>query len=212
MKSSSAINYSGRSMSMTECKQLCKEIIRNDQVEEIRFCDCLLSEEIAKCILHALTFNASIRIADFKGNNFRTKSAEHICKLLKQTTSLKELYLEWNALGLHDIGMSAVAEGLAVNKCVEVLDLSNNQICQNGARLLCLALKRNKTLKTLDMRWNNVGVAGGREFLSALQHNKTLVGLQLAGNNIPSDTLKAISTSIQRNLDYHSMYQQHVSQ
>ena len=76
---------------------------------------------------------------------------------------------------------SAIAEGLAVNKSVQVLDLSNNQMCHGGARLLCLALKRNKTLKSLDMRWNNIGVAGGREFLAALQHNKTLVALQLAG-------------------------------
>lgn len=30
------------------------------------------------------------------------------------------------------------------------------------------------------------------------------------GNNIPSDTLKAIATAIQRNIDHHSMYQQHV--
>ena len=89
--------------------------------------------------------------------------------------------MEWNALGLHDVSMSAIAEGISVNSSVEVLDLSNNQICQGGARLLCLALKRNKTLKSLDMRWNNIGVVGGREFLSALQHNKTLVALQLAG-------------------------------
>lgn len=207
----SAINYSGRSMSMTECKQLCKEIVRSNSISEIRFCDCLLSEDLAKCVINAISFNSSIHVVDFKGNNFRSKTAEYLCKMMKQTTSIRELYLEWNALGLYDVGMSAIAEGLAANKSLQVLDLSNNQICHNGGRLLCLALKRNKTLRSLDMRWNNIGVAGGREFLSALQHNKTLINLQLAGNNIPSDTLKAIATSIQRNMDYNSMYQQHMS-
>lgn len=29
------------------------------------------------------------------------------------------------------------------------------------------------------------------------------------GNNIPSDTMKAIATSVKRNVDYHSIYQDH---
>ena len=35
--------------------------------------------------------------------------------------------------------------------------------------------------------------------------------IDILGNNIPSDTLKAISTAIQRNVDQHTLYQQHVS-
>jgi len=205
------LNFSGSSMTISECKQLCKNIVNSDCLDSIRFSDCLLPEEIAKSIINALAYCKSIKVADFKGNNFRANGAEQLCKLLKQTTTLSELYLEWNALGLYDTSMGAIAEGVAVNKSVEILDLSNNQICHTGGKLLSVALKRNKTLKSLDLRWNNIGVAGGRELLSALQHNKTLLNLQLAGNNIPSDTLKAISTAIQRNVDQHTLYQQHVS-
>jgi len=31
----------------------------------------------------------------------------------------------------------------------------------------------------------------------------------IIGNNIPSDTLKAIASSVKRNVDYHSIYQDH---
>ena len=30
-----------------------------------------------------------------------------------------------------------------------------------------------------------------------------------SGNNIPSDTTKAIATAVKRNVDYHSMYEEH---
>ena len=31
------------------------------------------------------------------------------------------------------------------------------------------------------------------------------------GNNIPSDTLKAIATAVKRNVDYHTIYEEHHS-
>lgn len=46
------------------------------------------------------------------------------------------------------------------------------------------------------MRWNSIGLLGGRCLLEALQHNKSIMKLELAGNNIPSDTLKALGTSV----------------
>jgi len=80
-----------------------------------------------------------------------------------------------------DSGIAAIAEGLALNQTLRVLDLSNNQISHEGGTEIAGALKRNKQLRVLDMRWNNIGVAGGRAFLNSLSHNKYVVSLELAG-------------------------------
>lgn len=83
--------------------------------------------------------------------------------------------------GLWDSGIEALAEGIALNQSLVILDLRNNQMTHEGAAHLADALKRNKTLKGLDLRWNNIGILGGREILSVFKYNKSLTGIELTG-------------------------------
>lgn len=205
------LNFSGCNLSVSDCQLLSKCFATDDLVQRYLFTDCLLSEDVCKVTLNAFMFNKSLTVLDLKGNNLRNSGAHLVGKLLKRTMSLTELYLEWNTLGMWDDGITAIAEGLALNRSLQVLDLSNNQISHEGGQEIASSLKQNRVLRTLDMRWNNIGVIGGRAFLSSLNHNKYLVNLALAGNNIPSDTLKAIATAMQRNVDYHSIYEEHQS-
>lgn len=180
------LNLSGCSISVNDSNALSKCFATDSFLEEYHFTDCLLCEDSLKVILNSLSFNKTIKILDLKGNNLRASGSELIGKMLKRT-SLVELYLEWNSLGMCDSGIVAVAEGIALNQTLRVLDLSNNQITHEGGEQIANALKRNKQLRVLDMRWNNVGVIGGRAFLSALSHNKYLVTLELAGMLFLSD-------------------------
>jgi len=175
-----SLNLSGVNLSVTDSSVLSKCFATDNYIEEYHFTDCLLCEESCKIILNALSFNKTVKILDLKGNNLRASGAELIGKLLKRTT-LVELFLEWNSLGMWDSGIAAIAEGLALNQTLRVLDLSNNQISHEGGTEIAGALKRNKQLRVLDMRWNNIGVAGGRAFLNSLSHNKYVVSLELAG-------------------------------
>jgi len=202
------LNLAGCNLSPTDSNVLSKCFATDNYIEQYHFTDCLLSEESCKIILNAFTFNKTLKILDLKGNNLRASGAELVGKLLKRT-SITELFLEWNSLGMWDTGLTAIAEGLALNTTLRVLDLSNNQISHHGGEEIANALKRNKQLRVLDLRWNNIGMAGGRAFLNAMTHNKYVVSLELAGNNIPSDTMKAIATSVKRNVDYHSIYEEH---
>lgn len=85
-------------------------------------------------------------------------------------------------LGLWDSGIEALADGIALNQSLMILDMRNNQITHEGAAHLADALKRNKTLKGLDLRWNNIGILGGREILSVFKYNKSLTCIELTGN------------------------------
>ncbi|XP_043570659.1 leucine-rich repeat-containing protein 45 isoform X3 [Chiloscyllium plagiosum] len=155
----------------------------------------------AKLLLYGLCANPTVQTLDMKGNNLRVAGAEALGKLLRHNKSLKNLILEWNALGMWEEGFCVFCEGLRANKCLKSLDLRNNQINHQGVGELALALKHNDALQELDLRWNNVGLLGGRALLCALQQNKTLVRLELAGNNIPSDLLKAIEQAVSHNSD-----------
>ena len=175
------LNFAGCNLSVVDCNLLAKSFSTDTSYGEFRFTDCLLTEDACKIILNALSCNKVIMLLDFKGNNLRESGAMLIGKLLKRTTTLQELFLEWNTLGMWDSGITAISEGLALNESLRVLDLSNNQISHESGQQLAASLKRNKTLSVLDMRWNNVGVLGGRAFLSAMEHNKYIVNLQLQG-------------------------------
>ena len=178
------LDFAGSSLSVGDCNLLAKCLATDRYIEDLRFTDCLLCEEACRVILSALTFNKVVKRLDLKGNNLRCTGAELVGKLLKRTSSLTELILEWNSLGMLDNGMVAISEGLALNRTLKLLNLSNNQISHEGGTELASSIKRNKTLKFLDLRWNNIGVIGGRAFLSALQVNKSIVKLQLGGKQL----------------------------
>ena len=57
--------------------------------------------------------------------------------------------LEWNSLGVDGGKFVHLAEGLAANSSLEVLDLRNNQLSHDSSSQLATALTRNTTLKTL---------------------------------------------------------------
>ena len=175
------LDLSGCNLTIADCSVLAKCLMTSTLFHDLRFTDCLLTEEACKFLLNALCFNQRILKVDFKGNNVRSSGAELVGKLLKRTTVLTHLRLEWNALGMWDSGMSALAEGLALNHTLKYLDLRNNQISHEGAVELANAVKRNKTLKIFDLRWNNIGIIGAKAFLAAINHNNALTKLELSG-------------------------------
>jgi len=195
-----SLDFSGCNLSVQDCAVLAKTLSNDINIEEVRFTDCLLTEDSCKLLLNAFASNKCLKKLDFKGNNIRS-SAEIMGRILKLTTTLTHLNLEWNGIGLWDTAMSSLADGLQANQTLRFLDLRNNQITHEGGTHIANALKINRVLKVLDLRWNSVGMLGAKSFISMLRQNKEIIKLELSGNNIPSDMLKAIESSIQRNAE-----------
>lgn len=74
---------------------------------------------------------------------------------------LFRLSLEWNSVGVVDGGVTHLAEGLAINKSLEKLDLRSNQISHKGAIELAHALKQNDSLKELGMCFMHCRLSDG---------------------------------------------------
>lgn len=181
---SRTLDLSSYNLTPEDCHALASSLTQDLFFKEISFADCLLSEESCKLILLGLMQNKCLTSLNLKGNNIRSGGAEVLGQFLKRNTSVHSLQLEWNSLGLWDSGIAAIAEGIALNQVLFILDLRNNQITHEGAALLAAALKRNRTLKGIDLRWNNIGILGGRELLSAFKYNKTLTCIELTGLSI----------------------------
>lgn len=175
------LDLSSYNLTPEDCHALATALTDDLHFEELSFSDCLLSEESCKLLLLGLMENRSIKRLILKGNNVRCGGAEVLGQFLKRNTFMQNLQLEWNSLGLWDSGMAALAEGIALNQVLIVLDLKSNQITHEGAGQIAAALKRNRTLRTLDLRWNNIGLLGGRELLVMLKYNKSLTSLELTG-------------------------------
>lgn len=175
-----SLDFSGCNLAVQDCVVLAKSLSNDNNIEELRFSDCLLTEESCKVLLCALTSNRGVKKLDFKGNNIRA-SAEIVGRILKVTSTLTHLNLEWNGIGLWDTAVSSVAEGLQANQTLRYLDLRNNQITHEGGTCIADALKVNHVLKVLDLRWNNIGMLGAKTFLTMLKQNKEILKIEVAG-------------------------------
>ena len=109
---------------------------------------------------------------------------------LKFIAVLTSLYLRDNNIG--DDGAKVIAEALKVNPVLTKLVFGGNNI---GAE----ALKVNPVLNTLWLSMNNIGVDGAKAIAEALKVNPVLTSLDLQINSIGVDGAKAIAEALKVN-------------
>ena len=73
--------------------------------------------------------------------------------LMSSTDVLEELYLD--NCGITDFDCERIAEALATNRCLKILDLHSNNITCSGVKVILRAMARNDTLLVLDLSGNN---------------------------------------------------------
>jgi Ran GTPase-activating protein (RanGAP) involved in mRNA processing and transport len=98
-------------------------------------------------IVNAIKKNETITSLDLRGNGIKAEGAKAIAEMLMQNTSILRyssqnvatstltklrLNLEWNSVGLWDLGVKAISDALLVNSTLVELDLRNNRIGPQG--------------------------------------------------------------------------------
>ena len=121
-----------------------------------------------------------INILEFGGNDLVSKQDAirgTLAKQLKNNTTLKQLWL-WRC-GLNSQSAESLAEALTTNKHLEILDISDNALCDDGIQHLAHALRVNQGLKHLYL-WSSGMTDVGLECLAeSLQHNNILTQLDI---------------------------------
>jgi len=127
-----------------------------------------------------------------RGNNISAAGFEVICEALKGADRLNSITAEWNNIGSDISGLVALHGLVKGNHTLETVDLKNNRLGQNCARIVADIIRDSNSLKKMDLRWNELGEEGGRQILAALQESKKRVTLDLNGNKIPEEILSQI--------------------
>ena len=106
---------------------------------------------------------------------------------LELLPSLIQLPLMRLDLGFCDLGpeeMCAIARALCGNSKLEVLELANNPIRDEGGIALADTLMQNKTLKYIDLSVCEITEQGAQALQNSLEHNNTLLELGLPNTSM----------------------------
>jgi hypothetical protein len=132
----------------------------------------------------------------FKYKNFVKLPNPTWPKLIRfmKNTDITHLNLSNSDLFLNSFEILTVAIGSNPKACknLKTLNLSNNKLDKEKAKLLAPALEENKTITFLDLSQNKLGVFGTYLIAKALENNTTITGLNLFKNSIDVDGSRAI--------------------
>ncbi|CAF1577333.1 unnamed protein product, partial [Adineta steineri] len=96
-------------------------------------------------------------------------------------------------------GAILLADFLAQDQFLLVLNLQGNDIHRKGAQSLAHGLKGNQALSSLSLADNSIGKGGGMAFAETLQININLENLNLSNCDLEMDSLIAILTILRYN-------------
>ncbi|WP_341747490.1 hypothetical protein [Candidatus Tisiphia endosymbiont of Dascillus cervinus] len=107
---------------------------------------------------------------------------------------ISELDLSSNNLG--DNGAKEVAGIIQNSTKLKILKLSNNQIGSEGMGALSSAFDHNETVTDLDLSNNNLGDKGAEKVATLLANNSTIIDINLDSNEFGTDGLLYLPFSL----------------
>ena len=139
-------------------------------------------------IITALSMHPQLTVLRFECMSIGRNECTALSTLLRcTTTNLQKLNLSDN--NIDDEGIEVLVQALSKNNQLQDLDLgSNRSITIRGWTALSTLLEMpSSNLKSLDVSPNNIGDEGELVFVNALSNNSTLETLGLYGNGISAE-------------------------
>lgn len=131
------------------------------------------------------------------------ETAHLACILLQRALSARShnclQMLDLNNVRVGDQGTKRMSCALALNMVLTRLDMAFNSIGPEGAQALATALERNRHLKHLDLRDNEIQDEGAQALAVGLAQNGSLEKLLLARNGISSRGGLSLMAAIRAN-------------
>ena len=126
------------------------------------------------------------------------KSCEYIKNLLIKKTNIK--YLKITSCKIEN-NFNLIFQGLAQNKMLQILDMSNNNLSLNQDLFedIIDALKKNNTLIKIKLNETNIDDISVEYITKGLKENKALRKLYMKNNYLTKKSVKMIIKSIENN-------------
>lgn len=140
---------------------------------------------------------------DLSNKNLNDDDIKVLIKHLNRSSCIRQLNLSNNQIT--DQGAIILAEYLR-NHQLTGLDIQNNKIGAAGAKALALALEKHVSLKTLLMGYNHVTDEGAKQFGYMLRENKKLRLLALENNEISDAGASELAQGLNKNASLKGIY------
>ena len=128
---------------------------KNTTIRLLDISCCSISDEGAESLARALTVNTSLQELNISVNKIGNNGSAHLFTALQTNTTVRKLHI--SHCRISDEGAEVLARSLAVISLQE-LDISINNISDNGIAHIATALQTNCTLKTLAVSVTDEGV------------------------------------------------------
>lgn len=151
------------------------------------------SESYLPYLLDIIKYNDNLK--GFSICNLNLKSNKNFIDIIKSKQNLINLNITSCYLGSK---IKYFVEGINLSN-IKKLNLTNNNIRNEGCKYIAELLKINKLLISLDLTYNKLSYIGIKIIANALKHNNTLKDLYLASNNVNCDGIKYLIDSLINN-------------
>ena len=125
------------------------------------------------------------------------------CHCLMNNSTLTALNLSSN--NITDEGAKRLAEAIKVNTTLQELNISMNKITDEGAKRLAEAIQINTTLQELNISMNKITDEGAKRLAEAIQINTTLQELNISKNWISKEGVMRIVEACTINRTLHKL-------
>ena len=215
------LNISNCAITCENACAIANAILIANILQKLDISDNEISDDGAAALSKYLESSTSLRELDISWNDITYKGANTIAEALKNNKTLQKLDISGNKIfddviitfseclknniTLMELSMSKTnitikgTCALQVNSTLKKLDISGNEICDNGAIALSKYLECSTSLRELDVSGNNITYKGANAIAEALKGNKTLQKLDISGNRISDDVIITFSESLKYN-------------
>lgn len=185
-----------------EKKRRMREFVRRSLVGEIQFgmfghktdrVDRLLNPMSTEELNPGSAFDGEDPTMQFEGGRFVVARLESNPGEIEQWTEKQWRKLAWGlkhatqtvhalqlrAISLDDRTLCYLEDALMFNRSISELDLQDNKIGDEGARVLARMLKKDTVLTNLNLATNKIGSDGARAIANALKSNMKLKAIDL---------------------------------
>jgi len=167
--------------------------------KSLRLADMSFGDDGARVLGEFLDKNKQVEAIELRGNGITSEGFAVIVENLFGNNNIKTISVEWNNLGTGTRGLETLAEFVAQNNSLEVLDIRNNKLNTSNAQAITNIIRNTVTLTSLDLRWNELGNHGAKAISEALEDNSKIQYIELGGNNITEEVLSSINSKLDQN-------------
>ncbi|KAJ3184979.1 hypothetical protein HDU87_002545 [Geranomyces variabilis] len=151
-----SLDLRGHSATLKDCTALASALADDSLFTTINLADSFLDDDGCILIANALKTNNTATHVDLRGNSIRADGAIALGQMMKINSTLKrhnltlrKLDLRWNNIGL--TGCRALVDLLKWNSTLEEIQLAGNEVPDELAKAIAIALERNGNRRKHDV-------------------------------------------------------------